>query len=137
MADPIKFSELGNVGELSSSALVAIVQQQNGELVSLKCTIAEIAQLIVNGIEFSGLTSNDKKIIGAINEALAGGGGGGAGIDDNVIATDKTWSSSKINSELGTVKSDLSDLTNKLYHTKTVEFPTYDYDGTYYFLISK
>lgn len=40
--------------------------------------------------------------------------GGGASIDDSKIATDSTWSSSKINSELGTVKSDLSELDNEL-----------------------
>lgn len=70
MAESITFPELGAVGELSSSAIVAIVQNQGGELVSLKATVAQIAQYIVDGIEFSGLTSEDKKIIGAINEVI-------------------------------------------------------------------
>lgn len=67
----IKFSELTNVGELSSSAIVAIVQNQGGELVSLKCSVAQVAQLIASGIEFQGLTTEDDSIIGAINELVA------------------------------------------------------------------
>ena len=70
MANPIKFTELPLAGELSSSAIVAIVQEQNGEQVSLKCSVAQVAQLIADGIEFAGLTSNDKRIIGAINEIM-------------------------------------------------------------------
>lgn len=71
MAEEIRFNELANVGELSPSAIVAIVQEQQGELVSLQCSAAQIADLIVNGIQFQALTSEDKKIIGAINEVLA------------------------------------------------------------------
>lgn len=49
-------------------------------------------------------SSNPKKI--TINST---GGGGGASIDDTTTALDKTWSSSKINAELGN-KADSSDV---------------------------
>lgn len=70
MAD-IRFTELAIAERLDLSAIVAIVMNQNGELVSLKCSVSQIAEFIVNGIEFQGLTSDDKKIIGAINELIA------------------------------------------------------------------
>lgn len=70
MAD-IRFTELAIAERLDLSAIVAIVMNHNGETVSLKCSVSQIAEFIVNGIEFQGLTSDDKKIIGAINELIA------------------------------------------------------------------
>lgn len=77
MAEPIKFTELTNVGELSLSAIMAIVQQQAGELVSLQCSMAQVAELVASGATFQELTTEQKTLISAINEIAAGGGGGG------------------------------------------------------------
>ena len=40
--------------------------------------------------------------------SVTGGGGGGASIDDTTTASDKTWSSNKINTELGTKQANLN-----------------------------
>ena len=68
MAEPIKISELNTVGDLSASALLVIVQEQTGELVSLKCSLSEVSALLNNGLEYADLATEDKTIIGAINE---------------------------------------------------------------------
>ena len=77
MAEPIKFTELTNAGELSLSAIMAIVQQQAGELVSLQCSMAQVAELVASGATYQELTTEQKTLISAINEIAAGGGGGG------------------------------------------------------------
>lgn len=78
MAEPIKFTELTNAGVLNLSAIMAIVQEQAGELVSLQCSMAQVAELVAQGAEYNELTTEHKTIIAAINEISAGGGGGGA-----------------------------------------------------------
>lgn len=78
MAEPIKFTELTNAGVLNLSAIMAIVQEQAGELVSLQCSMAQVAELVAQGAEYNELTTEHKTIIDAINEIAAGGGGGGA-----------------------------------------------------------
>ena len=54
----------------------------------------------VTQIQESGTHIADIEVDGVTTELYAPNGGGGAVIDDTVIALDKTWSSSKINSEL-------------------------------------
>ena len=78
MAEPIKFTELTNAGVLNLSAIMAIVQEQAGELVSLQCSMAQVAELVAQGVEYNELTTEQKTLIAAINEIAAGGGGGGA-----------------------------------------------------------
>ena len=79
MAESINFTGLANVGELSLSAIMAIVQEQGGELVSLQASMAQVAELIAKGTEYNELTTEQKTLIAAINEIAAGGGGGGGG----------------------------------------------------------
>jgi len=54
----------------------------------------------VTQIQDTGTHIADIEVDGVTTELYAPNGGGGAVIDDNDIALDKTWSSSKINSEL-------------------------------------
>ena len=54
----------------------------------------------VTQITSTGTHIADIEVDGVTTELYAPNGGGGAVIDDTVIALDKTWSSSKINSEL-------------------------------------
>lgn len=72
MAEPIKFTELTNAGTLDLSAIMAIVQQQGGELVSLQCSMAQVAELVASSAVYADLTTEQKKLIDAINELNAG-----------------------------------------------------------------
>lgn len=57
-------------------------------------------------------------------------GGGGAQIDDETIATDKTWSSSKINTELGGKQATLTAGTNiSIDANNTISALGYTYDS--------
>ena len=63
----------------------------------------------------------------AILDAIQGGGGGGAVIDDNDVSTGKTWSSSKIVSELASAGFDIEIVS---------ELPTTGDPHTIYFIAS-
>lgn len=58
------------------------------------------SSVVVTQIQDTGTHIADIEVDGVTTELYAPNGGGGAVIDDTVIALDKTWSSSKINSEL-------------------------------------
>lgn len=73
MANPIKFTELPNVGELSASAIMCVVQEQTGELLSLNASAAQVADLTVGGIQNNDLPTEAKTIKGAISELANGG----------------------------------------------------------------
>ena len=70
----------------------------------------QIQQSILTKVGGDGSKNFDSQysILLEILDKIEGGGGGGASIDDNVIALNKTWSSSKINSELGTKQGTLT-----------------------------
>lgn len=104
MAEPIKFTELSNVGNLSASAIMAVVQQQGGELVSLQCSAAQMAELISNDIEYQNLTTEGKTLVEAINEAAQTGGGG------DVTKAYVDAENAKQDEETATIKADLTEL---------------------------
>ena len=95
MADK-KFSELTTASEIKNEDFMALSQNTGGGLVSLKATILAIANKMLKGINFtSDLQTEDKTVIGAINEVAQGGGGGGSStlgglndvdIDDTTLA---------------------------------------------------
>lgn len=66
----------------------------------MQSRVEDILQAMIDGTESSELPKPQSRnedlllqVLDKMNE-----GGGGAGIDDDTIATDKTWSSSKIDS---------------------------------------
>lgn len=87
MADK-KFSELETASEIKNSDFMALSQDTGNGKVSLKATILAIATKMLTAINFtSALQTEDKTVLGAINEVAQGGGGGGTGghtiIDEN------------------------------------------------------
>ena len=82
-----------------------------------------------------GNTGTEADFIASLK--ASGGSGSGASIKDSIIATDKTWSSSKINSEL-TKKAKQSDLEeliakfNKINNTVSAGGTISDVDGNVY-----
>lgn len=108
MAEPIKFTELSNVGNLSASAIMAVVQQQGGELVSLQCSAAQMADLISSDIEYQNLTTEGKTLIEAINEAAQTGGGG------DVSKAYVDAENAKQDAETATIKADLTEQSESL-----------------------
>lgn len=74
MAD-IKVSEMTAATTITLADLLMIVQEVSGEDTSMSITLANLANAIVNGIEYtSALDTTSKKIIGAINEVAASSG---------------------------------------------------------------
>lgn len=78
MPDDYKISDLSNVVEISNNDLVEIsavnTSSQTGYS-SVKATITQLANKIVNNILYSAdLVTTAKTIIGAINELASGGG---------------------------------------------------------------
>lgn len=72
MAEPITFIELPNAGELSASAIIAIVQEQTGELLSLNASLGQVADLTNGKIQYPDLPTEAKTIKGAIAEIANG-----------------------------------------------------------------
>lgn len=62
--EDIKISELSNATELNQSALMVVTQNET----SYNASLAQVAGLVSNEIEYSELNTTDKKILGAINE---------------------------------------------------------------------
>lgn len=88
MADK-KFSELTTASEIKNEDFMALSQNTGGGLVSLKATILAIANKMLKGINFtSDLQTEDKTVIGAINEVAQGGGGGGSSTLDGLTDVD-------------------------------------------------
>lgn len=65
--------------------------------------------------------SEEEKHNGKLYFITDGQAGGGASIDDNIISTDTTWSSEKINDELVERDNSITDRNNALFHSATLE----------------
>lgn len=78
-----KFTELTQASQINETDIVATSQYSGGIWSSLKATISQIANKIVSGINYNSLSTTDKTIIGAINEAAQSGGSGGHTILDD------------------------------------------------------
>lgn len=78
-----KFTELSQASAINETDIVATSQYSGGIWSSLKATILQIANKIVSGINYNSLSTTDKTIIGAINEAAQSGGSGGHTILDD------------------------------------------------------
>lgn len=78
-----KFTDLTQASTINETDIVATSQYSGGIWSSLKATISQIANKIVSGINYNSLSTTDKTIIGAINEAAQSGGSGGHTILDN------------------------------------------------------
>lgn len=74
--DDIKLSEMSAVVPLGTSLLYMAVLNTLGEYVGGKVTAEELANLINNSLQYAGLNTTAKTILGAINELQTGGGGG-------------------------------------------------------------
>lgn len=70
-----KISELDQTLNLSDQADFPLSQDNGGEPTTFKAKLTQIATKIAEAITFSNLITNDKHIIGAINEIAQGGGG--------------------------------------------------------------
>lgn len=78
-----KFTDLSQASTINETDIVATSQYSGGIWSSLKATILQIANKIVSGINYNSLSTTDKTIIGAINEAAQSGGSGGHTILDD------------------------------------------------------
>ena len=80
--DDIKLSELSAVVPLGTSLLYMAVVNALAErgYTSGKVTAEELSNLINNSLQYVGLNTRAKTIIGALNELQAGGGGGGSSV---------------------------------------------------------
>ena len=78
-----KFTDLTQASTINETDIVATSQYSGGIWSSLKATISQIANKIVSGINYNSLSTTDKTIIGAINEAAQSGGSGGHTILDD------------------------------------------------------
>lgn len=74
--DDIKLSEMSAVVPLGTSLLYVAVLNALGEYDAGKVTAEELANLINNSLQYAGLNTTAKTILGAINELQTGGGGG-------------------------------------------------------------
>lgn len=86
MAEQIKFTQLPNVGDLTASAIIALAQAQGGDYASYSASLAQVAELVTQGVNYEDLPTTAKDILGAITELYnSGGGGGGSNVtmDDN------------------------------------------------------
>ena len=90
-----KISELKNAKGISLTDLFEVSVLENNEYKSRKHALSTIANALLSAFSFSSLKTNNKTIIGGINEALENGGG--TEIDDDNISTETTWSSYQIN----------------------------------------
>lgn len=68
MAEPIKISELTNVGVPENSGLLPIVQNNDGTPMTWQVSLAQIADFIVKDVVFADLPTENKTIFGAILE---------------------------------------------------------------------
>lgn len=87
MAEQIKFTQLSNVGDLTASAIIALSQAQGGDYASYSASLAQVAELVAQGVNYEDLPTTAKDILGAITELYNSGGGGGG---SNVIMDDNT-----------------------------------------------
>lgn len=69
MAD-IKFSELVSAPEVKGADLFAISQESGGTYTSYKTSVADVADKIATDTIYNELTSDNKKLTGAINEKV-------------------------------------------------------------------
>ena len=83
MADK-KISEMATASAVDSDDNIELSHSVNGGFTSLKASILAIATKMLTAINFtSALETENKTVIGAINEVAQGGGGGGASeLDD-------------------------------------------------------
>lgn len=90
--DDIKLSAMTAVQPLGTSLLfLAVVDgQQATGYASGKTTVEDISNVVNNSIQYSGLNTTAKTILGAINELLAGGGGGGSSVSWSQIVSTGT-----------------------------------------------
>lgn len=90
--DDMKLSEMTAVQPLGTSLLyIAVVDgQQATGYASGKTTVEDISNVANNSIQYSGLNTTAKTILGAINELLAGGGGGGSSVSWSQIVSTGT-----------------------------------------------
>lgn len=89
----IMLSEMSSAEALAGTSLlyVAIVDAlQASGYGSRKTTAEDLSNLINNSIQYAGLNTTAKTIIGAVNELEAGGGGGGSSVSWNQIVTTGT-----------------------------------------------
>lgn len=64
-----KISDLPSVVSLDINDVAAFVSKDNSDIsTTMKVKVSEVANKIVNNIEYGALNTTDKKIIGAINE---------------------------------------------------------------------
>lgn len=77
MAEQIKFTQLSNVGDLTASAIIALSQAQGGDYASYSASLAQVAELVAQGVNYEDLPTTAKDILGAITELYNSGGGGG------------------------------------------------------------
>lgn len=75
MPDEYRISELPNVSDLNNDDLIEVSQVSplaTSGFVSLKAKITDLANKIINGVQFtSALTTTSKTVIGAVNEVNA------------------------------------------------------------------
>lgn len=75
MADR-KISELDAVLQINNDAVFPMSQDNSGEPTTFKTSITQLGAEIIEDMTFSNLQTQSKKVVGAINEVLAGQGGG-------------------------------------------------------------
>ena len=75
MADR-KISELDAVLQINNDAVFPMSQDNSGEPTTFKTSITQLGAEIAEDMTFSNLQTQSKKVVGAINEVLAGQGGG-------------------------------------------------------------
>lgn len=89
----IILSEMSTAESLTAAALlyIAIIDAQTESgYGSRKVTTEALANLFNNSLQYAGLNTTTKTILGAINELQAGGGGGGSSVSWNQITATGT-----------------------------------------------
>lgn len=81
MADK-KISEMETASVINNDDNLELSHSVNGGFTSVKASILAIATKILTAINFtSALETQDKTVLGAINEVAQGGGGGGSDVE--------------------------------------------------------
>lgn len=71
MADPIKISELSNVGVPDTTGILPLVQNNDGTLMTWNVSLAQVAEFVIKNVTFEELPTEAKTIFGAIEEIHA------------------------------------------------------------------
>lgn len=93
-----------SVYDIDIAILEVIEEGGGGEGMTWNQIQDKLATSGVNEITFTNGSESAILDYATLKELIEGGGGG-AGIDDDIISTETTWSSSKINSLVGDINS--------------------------------